>query len=678
MQNEVAFEMEAEEREVFHQDAKELLQAMETGILGLEQAADSDTLNSVFRAAHTLKAMAGVVGHHSMAELTHTMESLFDDMRNAKLAPSETLIDELLSTLDVLRAQCDEIITNQPSRVDVDAVLDRLRAMREESDGQDKGAAESVSTQRALSPEQLARAKGFRDEGHGILEVRVGISPGAVAPAARLLQAAMALMEEGQVIAQVPAQAALANNQQDGSLWALLATQSDATVIEEALGSVYDLAGVCVQPYSLAESAGASQTARTPVNKPSGEGLGGDTTIRIDVDRLDTLMNLVGELVTDRNSLAQIESGVRAQYGRDGIAVQLDLLSAHFGRIVDQLQEEVMGFRMLPIATLFDKFPRLVRDLARSQGKKVNLIIEGGATELDRSLIECVGDPLIHLLRNAVDHGVETSEERIAASKPATATVRLMAAHEEGHIVITVEDDGHGIDPMRVRQAAVKRGLYTEDQVAALSDDEAINLIFAPNLSTAEQVTEVSGRGVGMDVVRSNVERLNGTVVVDSEVGRGSTIRLALPLTLAIVQTMMVAVGSAVYAIPLTGILDSVYLSDAKVNTIRGRPTIWWRGLALPLLDLRRFFGQGLTDTMSQNGAKPAVVAVARGKVRLGLIVDRIIGKQETVVKSLGPVVGDVPGLSGCTIMGDGRIALIIDTPGLINLAMQARRREAT
>ena len=510
MENNVAFELEAEELEVFQEDAKELLQAMETGILNLEQAADADTLNSVFRAAHTLKAMAGAVGHHQMAELTHTMESLFDAMRDARLSPSGTVIDELLSTLDVLKAQCNEIVTNQPAGIEVGAILERLRALKGGGDGHDGGAAESSPTQQALSPEQLTQAKGLRDEGHSILEVHVGINPGAAAPAARFLQAAMALMQTGQLITQKPTQADLANNRQDGNLWVVLATRSDEKAIEDALGDVYDLAGIRVQPYRLGAPVATPATAPAQAAKSSGNGFGADTTVRISVDRLDVLMNLVGELVTDRNSLSQIESGVRAHYGRDGAATQLSQLAAHFGRVVDQLQEEVMGFRMLPIATLFERFPRLVRDLARSEGKKTNLVIEGEATELDRSLIEGIGDPLIHLLRNAVDHGVEVPEERIAAGKPPTGTVRLTASHQEGHIIITVEDDGNGIDPDRVRQAAVKRGMFTEEQAAELSDEEAVNLIFMPNLSTAEKVTEVSGRGVGMDVVRSNVERLSG------------------------------------------------------------------------------------------------------------------------------------------------------------------------
>jgi two-component system chemotaxis sensor kinase CheA len=345
------------------------------------------------------------------------------------------------------------------------------------------------------------------------------------------------------------------------------------------------------------------------------------------------------------------------------------------GRVVDQLQEEVMRARMLPISQLFDKFPRIVRDVARAAGKQVNLIIEGATTELDRSLIEAIGDPLVHLLRNAVDHGIEPPEARTSAGKPPTGTVRLTAAHVEGQIVISVEDDGRGIDPARVRRAAVDRGILTEEHTAQLNDSEILDIIFEPNLSTAEKLTGVSGRGVGMDVVRTNVERLSGAVVVESEVGRGTTFRVTLPLTLAIVETMLVQLWGAVYAIPLTSINDVLYLSEVTTSTITGSLAIRWRGSVLPLIDLRQFFANPRQANIPLNGSKQAIVSVTWGKQKSGLVVDRIIGKQGIVVKSLSPIMGEISGLSGGTILGDGRIALIVDVPSLMNAAIKARRQ---
>jgi two-component system chemotaxis sensor kinase CheA len=373
--------------------------------------------------------------------------------------------------------------------------------------------------------------------------------------------------------------------------------------------------------------------------------------------------------------LVQVENTIRAHFGKAEIIGELGESSAHMGRIIDQLQGEVMRTRMLPISYVFDKFPRIVRDVARSSGRQVNLVIEGATTELDRSLIEAIKDPLIHLLRNAVDHGISSPEDRIANGKLPTGTVTLTAAHTEGHIVITVEDDGRGIDPNRVRQAAVKRGLISEERAAQLNDEEAIDIIFQPNLSTAEKLTEVSGRGVGMDVVRTNVEKLGGTVFVESRLGQGTTFRVTLPLTLAIMETMLVRIWKTVYAVPLSSINDVLYLSQVKVNTVNRYQTIQWRGALLPLLNLREFFSDARNPDQELTDDRGAIVSVTWGKQRVGLVIDEIMGKQGIVVKSLGSLIGDIAGLSGCTILGDGNVALIVDVPSLIGATLKIRRQ---
>ena len=696
MDNSLTFEIEADEIETFLQDVNEHLQTMETGILQLEQGDDPDALNSVFRAAHTLKAVAGTVGHHSMAELTHTMETLFDAMRKARLSLTQDLADELLAAIDVLKALRDEVVTRQPSDIDVTPVLARLRGPMEAGavlpSGKEEGASlplavplltlppQAERKEGELTSEQAAQVKSYHEQGYAVFEIQAITEAGTFAPAARLLQAAMALTETGHIIAQRPSQDDLLNEQQGDRLWLLLATQADADAVEEILNDVSDLAEFRVQPYapdlavpSAADSLQAIKSSpknpESPRVSPNSEQ---DRTVRISVERLDALMNLVGELVTDRTRLAQIEGMLRTQYGKAGSVAALDETISRMSQVVDQLQEEVMQARMLPIAHLFDKCPRLVRDAARTAGKQVDLVVEGQSTELDRSIIEAIGDPLIHLLRNAVDHGIESPQARTVAGKPPTGTVRLAAAHVEGQIVITVQDDGRGIDPHRTRQAAVRHGLISEDEAAHLSDDEAITLIFRPGLSTAEQVTGVSGRGVGLDVVRTNINRIGGSVVVENELGRGATFRLTLPLTLAILPTMLVALGNDVYAVPLTSIVESLYLSDVTVSSIKGHPAIHWRDQVLPLLNLRQFFGRA---PHAARDARPAVVAVTWGKLQVGLVVDKIIGKQEIVVKPLGSLIGNVPGLSGCTILGNGRIALIVDVSSLINAAIQARTR---
>ena len=402
-------------------------------------------------------------------------------------------------------------------------------------------------------------------------------------------------------------------------------------------------------------------------------GMDGDQTVRITVERLDTLMDLVGEMVTDRTRLERIKDQMRGRYGKGAEVGTLDEIINHVGQIVDQLQDEVMRARMLPIGQLFEKFPRLVRDLARAAGKQVRLAIEGETTELDRSVIEAIGDPLIHLLRNAVAHGIEAPEVRLAAGKPAIGTVQLTAQHAEGQIIITVMDDGRGIEPSRIRRSVVRCGLLAEEDADRLGDEEVIALIFESGLSTAVQVDGTAGRGVGLDVVRTNVGRIGGTVVVDSEVGQGTIFQVTLPLTLAIVQTTLVSVGDNVYAIPLTGIVESLYMSDVQVHGVKGNPAIHWRDRVLPLLPMSQFFYGPQAYDLAARPEKEAVVVVTWGKLQIGLIVDRIISKQEIVVKPFGPTIGNVSGLSGCTILGDGRIALIVDVPGLINAVFQAR-----
>jgi two-component system chemotaxis sensor kinase CheA len=686
----LAFDITSDEMEMFLEDVNERLQVMEIGLLHLEQKRDPETINAIFRAAHTLKAFAGTVGHHQMADLTHAIETLFDEMREARLSPTQVIIDELLVAIDILKALRDEIVTRQPSGVDVAALLARLHTLQGESDEQEEDRMASPSAGRLLTPKQTAQIEELTEAGQAILEIEVAAAAEAFAPAARLYQVALALMEAGQIITQQPA---LDNiSEEDERLWLILATPSESGEVESLLSEINDLAEFHVQPYALLKEGLLKEGLQKNdlltegrLEQGGSERVSGDDqnvehsldkTVRISIERLDILMNLVGELVTNRTRLLQIEDMLRTQYGKDGGVGALSELAPHFSHVVDQLQEEVMRARMLPIASLFNKFPRLVRDVSRTADKQVSLVIEGEATELDRAIIEAINDPLIHLLRNAVDHGLETPEERQAADKPPMGIVRLTAASVEGQIVVTVADDGRGIDPDRIRQAAVNNKLLAKDEgeITQLADDEVIDLIFQPNLTTATEVTEMSGRGVGLDVVRTNIERLGGSVVVTSEVGQGTSFRLTLPLTLALVQTMLVMVHNTLYAIPVTSINGALYLAEANLHTVKGKPALEWQGATLPLLDLREIFSHPHLGSGTPNGVKPSIVLVSWGKHRVGLAVDRVIGQQEIVVKSLSPMIGPTPGLSGATILGDGNIALIVDVPGLVNTILRSQR----
>jgi two-component system chemotaxis sensor kinase CheA len=327
-----------------------------------------------------------------------------------------------------------------------------------------------------------------------------------------------------------------------------------------------------------------------------------------------------------------------------------------------------MSIRMLPVANVFSKFPRLVRDLARKSGKQIDLVIQGQETELDRSVIDEIADPLIHLIRNAADHGLETPAERRKAGKPETGTIRLTARHEQGRILITVADDGRGIDRERVRQRAVEKELITEKEAAILSDDEALDLIFLSGLSTAERVSEVSGRGVGMDIVRSNIERVNGAIQIETSLGQGTCFTIDLPLTLAIVPSLLVRVGRSIFALPLVAILETLRIQSAGIQTIRSRPVILLREQVLPVIQLAQLFNLAST----RRDAHQYVVVARSAKSSLGLVVDDLIGEEEVVVKSLGGIIGEIPGISSAAILGDGQVALIVDVQGIFKLASAA------
>jgi two-component system chemotaxis sensor kinase CheA len=378
------------------------------------------------------------------------------------------------------------------------------------------------------------------------------------------------------------------------------------------------------------------------------------------------MMNLVGELVIDRRRLLEILRNLTDRYGHDSTIEQLSDIAQHLTRVSDELQQQVMRSRLLPVESVFNRFPRMVRDLAKRSGKQVRFVVEGQETELDRSVFDHLGDPLVHLLRNALDHGVETPEERVAAGKPEEATIVLSARHEESMIVLEVTDDGRGIDPQRMRRTAIRKGIYSADAAGRLSDDEAINLIFSPGFSSAAEVTDVSGRGVGMDIVRTNIEKVNGTVTVATQLGEGTTFTIRLPLTLAIIRALLVRVGEATFTIPLVSVQETLRIQTDTMHAVHGREIALLRGQALPLLRLADVFGGPYGSVDRREGASVFVVWVRTGRADLGLIVDSLIGEQEVVIKPIDGVIGEIEGLAGATILGDGSVSMIVDVPKVV------------
>lgn len=402
------------------------------------------------------------------------------------------------------------------------------------------------------------------------------------------------------------------------------------------------------------------------------EGRSSFRSVRVDVKTLDNLMNMVEELVIDRSRISQINRVLESRYAGDELVRDLSQTSNHIVKIINELQQDVMQVRMVQIGTLFGSFPRLVRDLAQKQKKRVDFIMEGEDTELDRNIIEHIRDPLIQLLRNAIDHGTENPEEREAAGKSPMAVVKLSASQEEGHIVISVEDDGRGIDIEAVKDVSVKKGFISAEEASRLSLAEAINLIFMPGVSTAEMITDVSGRGVGLDVVKANIEKLNGAIITESEIGQGTKFIVTLPLTISLIQGLMVSVDKTIYVMPLTFVTETMRIEPQKIETIRGREVIRVRDHIAPLL---RIDGAPCMKTNGLSSSDKGFVVVAKDRdISIGVIVDELMEQQEFVVKPLSRYLCDVKGLAGATVLGDGQVALIVDIPTLVRMSVYQRQ----
>jgi two-component system, chemotaxis family, sensor kinase CheA len=634
------FDLSPDDQALFLAEVDELLARVEETLVDLERAPDDQALlNEIFRAAHTIKGSSATIGHTRMAALTHAMETRLDSVRKRTASVTPELIEALLKALDVLKLLRDEVETRVAADVDVDA------------------AAAAVERRAALRKQPAAGAPAT-------LRFTITLDEGPWA-AVRALQALLALGEHGRVLSSQPSQAEI--EREDFTvgtrLAVLVSSEEPVGILLDALKGVPELATIEAEPVAPAEAPSA------PAPTSTGPSLRANaTTIRIDVARLDALLDLVGELVIDRTRLVQLGNALIDQFGDDRTLTDLQQTALHIGRITDELQEQVMKSRMLPIESVFNRLPRAVRDVAGKQGKQIDLVIEGKDTELDRSVIEEIGDPLLHLIRNAVDHGIETPAERVARGKPSAGCLRLSAAHADSFIVISLEDDGKGVDVEAVKRKAVERGVVTPEQADRLSDAEAVQLIFAPGISTADRLSDVSGRGVGMDVVRANVEKINGSVEVQTRAGLGTTFTIRLPLTLAIVQALLVRVDGGTYALPIHSVTETLRIEADQVHHVNQREAMLLRDAVLPLISLRQVFGVG--GPASTDGTR-LVVAVNTGNRQVGLVVDGLVGEQEIVIKPLGHLVGDIAGVSGAAILGDGSVALILDVAALVARAIR-------
>ncbi|TJY42604.1 chemotaxis protein CheA [Cohnella pontilimi] len=658
-------------REVFIEELEEQLQLMDDEIMKLEQSDSEEVVQSLFRAAHTLKGSSAAMGFEEMKQLTHRMEQLLDQVRSRQRPVTAQLIDLLFLALDNLKLLKEDILRNDPSSTDISLCIEKLQTFAENSEVSRPTAAsasdpgESGIAKLRLTMSDRLKVQQIQERGQHVFWVRVSIASDCLIKGARAYVIHSKMLEWGEVLLASPDLENLDESNEFSEITLLYGGTQSSEELSVLVSGLTDVESVNVEPIHPEETT-LSQQPPAASEKSAGEEVQQTAkiksqTIRVSVERLDHLMNLVGELVIDQTRIHQVERTQRRRVSDESVN-ELGHISDHLSRIIGDLQESVMKARMLPIEQLFNRFPRMIRDLSRDLGKEIDLVIEGQDTELDRTLIEEIADPLIHLIRNAIDHGIEGPDKRADAGKNRTGTLVIRAAHEDNQVVIYVQDDGAGIDPEKIKASAIKKGLVTPEEAEQFSEREAIELIFRPGFSTAAVVSDVSGRGVGMDIVRSNIEKLNGMIDIETKLGEGTCFKIKLPLTLAIIAGLQVKLQKQTLIIPMSNIAEIVRVTSGEIEIVRGQSVILLRNRVIPVVDIHDQFKADRT----QQSRIPLVI-VGSAEKRLALVVDELIGNQEIVIKSLGSYIGKVEGIAGATILGDGSVALILEISALFN-----------
>ncbi len=708
---------------IFIDETRGHLQELNEQILILEKEPENeDTINEIFRAAHSLKGMAGTMGYKRMQRLTHDMENVFSEIRNGKMKASPNLIDLLFRGLDALESYLDIIINTQDEGTeDNQDIIDGLQKVMEEGLGTNTPEAAQPKAPAAvpreelkgrhlvLAEHELAAALKAKDEGENVFEITVFVQPSCILKAARAFLVFKALEEAGDIIKSVPEVQDIEDEKFDFDFSMVLLTRKSEDEIRTAVMNVSEIKDVVIAPANISSKVGAQvpqQAAEVqenpasaapsdnenqavpaqPENNAPAQNMGGaaaaaqavaapaaakqtaaktaskaavNRSVRVDIEKLDDLMNLVSELIIAKNGLVSVNGDGEKSMRDNGFNEQIEYLE----RVTTNLHQSVMKVRMVPIESVVNRFPRMIRDLSKKLGKKMDLYMTGEDTELDRTVIDEIGDPLMHLLRNAADHGLETNEERVRLGKQEVGSIFLDAYQEGNNVVIEVRDDGAGINVEKVKQKAITKGTITEEQAEMMSDKEIIDLLFRPSFSTAEVISDVSGRGVGLDVVKTKIEALGGSIEIRTTLGEGSNFIIRLPLTLAIIQTLMVEVGNEKYAIPLGSIetIEDIALDDVKY--VQNKEVINLRSSVIPLIRLDKILD---VEPTGEELVSLTVVIVKKGDKLAGLVVDNLIGQLEIVIKSIGKYINNSKLISGATILGDGEIALILDVNVLV------------
>ena len=645
-------------------EAFEMIEQLDQDLVELEnRPEDLELLNRIFRVAHTIKGSGSFLNFSVLTHLTHHMEDVLNKARHGELTITPDIMDVVLESIDFMKKLLNAIRdtgtdANTGLDSDIANVVARLDAISKGESPQDIPASqESSTTQEAPQSQAPQEVSNNTQE-----EVDYSnMSPEEVEKEIERL-----LNQRQEEDKKKREEKRAKGELQDIQAPSEIEQTPNATPAAKAPES---------QKQPEVNATPAKQTEAKPQIKPRQEenktlATSVEQTIRVDVKRLDSLMNLIGELVLGKNRLIKIYNDVEERYEGEKFLEELNQVVASVSMVTTDIQLAVMKTRMLPIGRVFNKFPRMVRDLSRELGKNIELVISGEETELDKSIVEEIGDPLVHLIRNACDHGIESKEERIAAGKKEQGTVELKAYNEGNHIVVEITDDGKGMDPATLKAKAIEKGIIGEREADTMTDREAYSLIFKAGFSTAKVVTNASGRGVGMDVVKTNIEKLNGIIDVDSTYGEGTTLKLKIPLTLAIIQSLLVGVQEEYYAIPLASVIETVRISQDEIYTVENKSVLRLRNEVLPLVRLADIFG---VDSVFDNSEQAYVVVIGLAENKIGVIVDFLIGQEEVVIKSLGSYLKGTEGIAGATIRGDGRVTLIVDIAAMMQMAKQVK-----
>ena len=673
----------------FLDETDDNVQRLDDLLLALEKnMTDMDVINEIFRAAHTLKGMAGTMGFTNMMGLTHAMEDRLDAARKGTRPLTEADMNRLFQGLDTLQEMADAIRGGgNDAHIDVSEMVHDLRNEKPAeapAPAPAQAATPADSGGVMVSSQDSEWAKKANAQGANAYSVHVTLSQSCLLKAARAYMVVNRLEEMGEIFRAEPPTDALEKEEFEFDFTVYVATPASAEEVKTAIEKIGDVQTADVVEVKADDSPAPAQApaqtpapapapapeqapaqasapapapAQAPAPAPAKPATGkkdtakkGSQTVRVDIGRLDKLMNLVGELVISRARIERLVQEARLR--------QFDDTLSQLGRISGDIQELVTKLRMVPVSFTFDRFPRLIRDLCKTLNKNVELVLEGEDTELDRTVIDEIGDPMVHLIRNSMDHGIEHPEERKALGKPEKGILKIAAYQEGSGVVIEVSDDGAGIDPEKVKKKAIERGIITEDRAAIMSDDEATQIVLLPGFSMAKQITDLSGRGVGMDAVKTKVEQLGGQFDLVSKKNEGTHVYIRLPLTLAIVLSLLIKVGKETYAISLENVEETIMVRRDDIKTVHGEPTTLLRGEVLSLNILGDILG---SEGVEHDRNEYPVVVVKIGKNKIGFIVSELIGQQEIVIKSLGRFLSKIDGITGGTILGDGNVALILD-----------------